>query len=929
MAAIWLTPAGNLGTIPESVYYQVQLDAYNASGGTLTYSLISGNLPSGLTLMSAGMISGIPNAVTTETTNSFTVRVTNSANQVTDRTFSLAVGFILPPIIVPEPGSLGTYVSGDWVDLQLTATEPVGSLISTFSLYSGALPNGLTLTDTGRIYGYLKPVISETAGQQSGFDGSAFDKYVFDFLGVELSKNYVFSVKAYDGAALDINTFSIFVYSRNSVTADSTYFTADNSTIITTDTSKVYSPVLYTEPGLIGNIRQNAKFAFQFIAEDFNADTITFTAGGNAFPTGLSLSSVTGWLTGLVPYGALGSSTYNFTVNVSKVNKGITYTSQTRDYSIKLIGRINDTVNWITSSNIGSIYNGSISELSIQASTASNKTLLYKLIDSSIGAMPYGLTLLSDGLISGRASFNVTNPSQTFTFTVAAYDSDNLVYDEKEFTITVIKRDQRPYDNLYIQGFSDRTMRQTYDELINNGDVIPNDYVYRVTDPWFGKNILRRSLFLTGLDPSTMADFISAMQLNHYQKTLRIGDVKTARALDENFNVQYEVVYLELLDQYTDLVVSNATSGMSETITTPLSITWPTNTQGITTVYPNSFTNMVRRLSANIGYQDRSILPTWMTSRQENGTVLGFTRALVLAYVNPGRSAEVAFRVKSNYDGLNTLDYTLDRYLLDSVLSNNFVITPVNGNGTITANIRSPNVSGANTTFTSNLAINARIYSSNITLGNVSNIISATSLTLVSNSSSNVSSSTWTYSNIFIVNNQSAGSGNISSNTNSNVVTGQVTYVTGSGNISGSSGNNIIIGNSTKFSTELSPGKRLYRSLVGNLSANVIGTVASITSNTSLKLSDPISSSISSISYYADGSTTLFRSEIHQGDVIVANGTILGTVDWITSNTALILTANAAGNVSNVSYSHTTRDPYTVPGQGDLYLKFPQVNILA
>jgi hypothetical protein len=1286
MAAIWLTPAGNLGTIPESVYYQAQLDAYNSVGGSLTYSLISGRLPSGLTLSTTGMISGIPNAVTTETKNSFTIRITNSAKQVTDRTFSLTVGFILPPVIVPEPGSLGTYVSGNWVDIQLTATEPVGSLTSTFSLYSGELPVGLTLTDTGRIYGYLHPVISDTAGQQSGFDASAYDKYVFDFLGVELSKNYVFSVKAHDGAATDINSFSIFVYSRGSVTADSTYFTADNSTIITTDTSSVYSPVLYTEPGLIGNVRQNAKFAFQFQAEDFNADTITFTAGGNAFPTGLSLSSVTGWLTGIVPYGALGSSTYNFTVNVSKVNKGVTYTSQTRDYSIKLIGRIDNTVNWITSSNIGSIYNGSISELSIQASTTSNKTLFYSLTDHSIGAMPYGLTLLPNGLISGRASFNVTSPSETFTFSVATYDSDNLVYDEKEFTITVVKRDQRPYDNLYIQGFFGRDQRQIYDELINNGDVIPNDYIYRGNDPWFGKNILKRTLFLTGLNPDTMSDFISAMQLNHYQKTLRLGNVKTARALDQNFNVQYEVVYLELIDPYTDLVISNASSGMSDTITTPLSITWPTNTQGVTTVYPNSFTNMVRRLSANIGFQDRSILPTWMTSRQENGQVLGFTRALVLAYVNPGRSAEVAFRVKSNYDGLNTLDYTLDRYLLDSVLSNNFIITPLVGTGNITASTTSANVieltnmlansedftgwtssllsitantavapnglttanrltksgngngyitktitatkeamtnstytfsvymqSGsswtenvalymtdgngkvaasntsvdingdwnrysitgtfgsspaanikviidpvdsilplgaytntwgvdltwplikpaempkgaymnvwgaqlnpggladtyqqtgntvayntvstnftgllansailyskqilnmvptsenftdwvsnggllsitANTdiapdgnvtadqlaktangngfifktitadtmtmannpytfsiymkrgsTWTENIALRIRdgagitdiasntainlttswtrysisgtfgsspaaniqlyidpndltsmpiganiqvwgaqlnpastsgnyyatsgsIASTNVNIGGVSSITSDTALTMFANSAIAVNNTGWLYSNVFIINNFSTGSGLISSNTNSNVVTGQVSYITGSGSISGSSGNNIIIGTSTKFSTQVQPGDKLYSSLSGNLSANVIGTVASITSNTSLRLSDPLSSTISSIGYYADGSTTLFRSEIHHGDVVIANGITLGTVDYISSNTALVLTANAAGNIANVSYTHTARDPYTVPGQGDLYLKFPQVNILA
>ena len=130
MAAIWLTPAGNLGTIPESVYYQTQLDAYNAAGGNLTYSLIAGSLPSGLILTSTGMISGIPNSVTAETKSSFTIRITNSSNQITDRAFSLTIGFILPPVIIPEPGSLGTYVSGNWVDIQ--SVHQVASKASCF-----------------------------------------------------------------------------------------------------------------------------------------------------------------------------------------------------------------------------------------------------------------------------------------------------------------------------------------------------------------------------------------------------------------------------------------------------------------------------------------------------------------------------------------------------------------------------------------------------------------------------------------------------------------------------------------------------------------------------------------------------------------------------------------------------------------------------
>ena len=45
---IWLTPAGDLGIIPEGEYFQIALDAYDTSGGTLTYTKLSGTLPPGL-----------------------------------------------------------------------------------------------------------------------------------------------------------------------------------------------------------------------------------------------------------------------------------------------------------------------------------------------------------------------------------------------------------------------------------------------------------------------------------------------------------------------------------------------------------------------------------------------------------------------------------------------------------------------------------------------------------------------------------------------------------------------------------------------------------------------------------------------------------------------------------------------------------------
>ena len=66
---IWLTPAGNLGIVPELEYYQFPLDAYDNAGGTLTYSLVSGKLPPGLQVVATGFLQGIPVSTATADEN--------------------------------------------------------------------------------------------------------------------------------------------------------------------------------------------------------------------------------------------------------------------------------------------------------------------------------------------------------------------------------------------------------------------------------------------------------------------------------------------------------------------------------------------------------------------------------------------------------------------------------------------------------------------------------------------------------------------------------------------------------------------------------------------------------------------------------------------------------------------------------------------
>jgi hypothetical protein len=76
-----------------------------------------------------------------------------------------------------------------------------------------------------------------------------------------------------------------------------------------------------------------------------------------------------------------------------------------------------------------------------------------------------------------------------------------------------------------------------------------------------------------------------------------------------------------------------------------------------------------------ISYQDKGVLPDWMTSRQTNGRQLGFVRAVVLAYVKPGESDLVAYRLRQRDFNFNSIDFTVDRYQLDNVYSTNYDLT--------------------------------------------------------------------------------------------------------------------------------------------------------------------------------------------------------------------------------------------------------------
>ena len=1109
----WITPAGDLGIIPETEYYQYTLDAYDPSAGTLVYSRVSGRLPLGIQVVSTGRLQGIPVSELGGDQNvkyTFTIRVKNTTtNGLSDRTFSLTVTNVNPPIVnVPTRNSyLGLFLDGTEYTEQLEAIEATPGADLLWTLKSGDLPPGLTLSSAGVLSGYFEPISNPTPGSDPDWDDSSWDYLGWDTSLYAIKKRFTFTVQVTDGVNADLSTYTLDVYPRSSLTADHDDITVDLTLLgtgvpLTIDTGNRHNPIITTVQSDFVSVREGSFFSFEFQAIDLDGDTINWTvpalstgtfdeqvsplynyvasrlssgrlstgifpdintvtnsntnvststldptqaylepgdvvkllnasdvwqlgtvsssvtvritgntiitatagqwltqasslanatisdvssttgtitltgnlitgyintiqptyqitfngniyanvgdyitqsisganarvtsavgnaivgsttanviyisgsftngnaisgsniairglsvaryptanvkdifnttitanvgdiitqvgytgnatvtasvsdaisipvrfnsgtfnplggnvvingvnanvwivntqststalgtdatvgqyitqAGANAIvtanvingtiipvrflantfltgsgagnisingsninayptnivcstditatyntanyfdintnlttavpqinastltysnitsivsvgvtlgalategtvgfdsgkfdqgvlnlPAGLTLVEDSGWLYGTLPDQTASEKTYEFEILAYKADDP-TYEDR-QLFTLTVLGDLNNRIDWVTPSDLGTITTGKVSDLFIYATSALGKTLFYELAADSYQRLPQGLSLTLGGLLSGRVSFEVFSVDQgtttfdsenttfdlTCTFTVTARDLANTVSSNRTFTLKIRAFDKIPYENLYLKALPSAEQRESFRTLINDTAIFPLEKIYRLEDPWFGLATDIKTLHLAGLSPSTLAEYTQAADTNHYTKRLTFGDIKTARALDSNFNVKYEVIYVEVKDDNTNAAGAGPadTLDLTNTIDNPYLV----GNNSYTTAYPNSFENMSNVMISSITYQDKGVLPDWMTSRQADGRQLGFVRGVVLAYVKPGESDLISYRLQQRNFNFNSIDFTVDRYQLDNVYSENYDIT--------------------------------------------------------------------------------------------------------------------------------------------------------------------------------------------------------------------------------------------------------------
>lgn len=652
MALQWdSSTVSNLGKISNNLF-SYSLKCPNAT----TFNKISGIMPKGLSIINNTIV-GIAVQGQTNQTYDFAIRASNVA-EFADMNFTITVTMSKSPVIITKP-NLGTFPDGTDISIPINAFTTSDRPLY-YSVDSN-FPPGLSIDSaTGIISGAIIPRVNNLTGYTSGWGESPWGKFPWQS-GTTPSLNMIYS-------------FSLYV-------SDGPLVSSQQCTIeVTGNTSPNYSPILLTESlGSAATIRAGSYYAFQFTALTYNSspvifqlvspgvgfdgdayDSSSFDAGNFAIPPGLNFDNATGWLYGTIPISMTSTQTYTFAIiAVDSTNPSLM--SDLRTFSITVIDIKDVGIEWVSPSNIGTVYLGHASTLSVSAKSVNfpGTDLIYSF---SGGQLPNGISILADGTISGRPSyesaiFDMNNTmfdsvfNTVYTFNVTVTDASDVFFSTNTFSLTIDRSlGVIPQENLYALCLPNASDRLTMLNILQDTDIFPVTNVYRPLDPWFGYQSNIMALIAWGLDPNSAENYEALMSLTNNPIKFYFGQYKIAYAYDYNDNPLYEVIYVELVPEVN-----------VETKFAPLN----------------------------------GNLPEWMVSIQPDGTILNYVCAAPICYMKPGKGNQSLYRLKNiNEYQISTISFNVDRYLWDCALSANY--------NTSTNNFGTQKSTLFNTTFDSN-----------------------------------------------------------------------------------------------------------------------------------------------------------------------------------------------------------------------------------
>ena len=329
--------------------------------------------------------------------------------------------------------------------------------------------------------------------------------------------------------------------------------------------------------------------------------------------------------------------------------------------------------------NLGSIAPGKTSLFTVEA-TSKQEGVIFDYSYKN-GRLPQGLTIQPNGEIEGIVSnkyFELdggatkldvvdskesTTVDHEYVFTVTATGSDYaLTTSNQTFKITLNTPYSKGYNDVFAEAGLDDVQRNRYVAQYSDNNIFPNNKLYRPEDPNFGVAKDIKMLLISGLETSYLTEYIIAMHKNFANKTLRFGDITTAKATNSKGTTIYEVLYYPVVDPIDGQSLEH---NVGPETTIPLLTTdffrtdtyFTADQSEIDKVYPNSVKNMRERIN-DLGHITGEFLPLWMKSVQDSGNALGWIPAVPIAYCKPGESAQIKYNIQKNGIDIKTLPFT-------------------------------------------------------------------------------------------------------------------------------------------------------------------------------------------------------------------------------------------------------------------------------
>jgi hypothetical protein len=551
----FLTPAGVLLSTQDSIWTQINIQYSNPDPtNEVIVELQAGLLPPGLELSPTGLIQGYPEPPTVNVTLPLLNTVGFSTDSSTGYISALSVNGVTP-------------------GRPVTFTTPIGGLVAGTVYYVREVNTNLSaFTISATQNGSQLPVTTSTGGMSISFPPIS--------TGQPTIRTFNFTLRLVSLLGNNTSSYAITVINQQTPasqggpgkTPNSRFPTLLNTRPLTINISEsdpyygyyILPPVSPTSFAEIGTVMSDDYFAFKLLGYDFDGNPLAYSVSG--LPSDLSYNDVTGWITGTPQLNSSGINSYSFNARVFKTGNE-SFSSNLFNFTFNVSKNVTGNIEWITPSDLGSIFNEVISTLKVNA--ISDVPLEYRVTS---GSLPPNLVLLSNGEITGFVATQPTNElldvgdSTDFIFTIQAFSpSLPSVQTSRTFKLTVLQEFGQPTDILYIKAAPSIQDRNIIESLLTSETLIPTASLYRPDDVYFGKSTSVIYQHAFGIYASDIDQYIASVTRNHYWRNITLGELKTAVAKNDAGEIIYEVVYSEVVDNLVN----------PQGVSVPSQIFWP------------------------------------------------------------------------------------------------------------------------------------------------------------------------------------------------------------------------------------------------------------------------------------------------------------------------------------------------------------------